>query len=292
MKYREYLERHNIGYFDKVLFIIVLAIIAIGMSYPFLAVWINILGNPLLFMIWYVVFIVVGLSLRVLHGTGCRGVVGRYSVDGIEFTVCRSDRVNAWYDHRNKVMLVSDKLYSILSSNEVRATLYHEEGHKKMRAINLVTRCIHYVWTIALITYIVVILTSSEPLSMFLFHLFVWIMPLLASTTLGAGLISWINEHEADINAVRKVSRESIASALIKVEIYDRISKYINYIPYHNIALDYIRKPSSWDIFKYLLKLSFSFPLTIIELVRKPIYLTHPPLELRLYKIFNYRDNP
>lgn len=284
--YRDYLKKGFIGKKDKLFFTITLIVISFGIYYPFFILWQNLMIDRVAFIMWYVVFLILGISMKLYYeNTGCKYEVKKFEINDIEFVVCRSDKINAWFDQKARKIIVSDSFYRILSGNEIRAVIYHEEGHKKLRYLEGIGRFFYYLWIIAMIIYTVLLLVSRGPFYISLLVILLLIFPLMAAATLTSGLLSWLNEHEADTYAVKHVSKESISSALLKFYIYSRMEKYVGSIHNFDVSVNYHWTISDKDILKNLLKLSISFPLTIFELIRRPVFLTHPSLELRLYRI-------
>ncbi len=113
--------------------------------------------------------------------------------------------------------------------------------------------------------------------------------------TLSAIVPSWIAEHESDRRALEMTSLESIANALVKVHVYGilekgRLLEAVKRCETKNARrlLDAYRKIPFTPIFLTLLLYGFTFPKWIGEYLQKPVYYTHPPIQLRLALLLHH----
>jgi len=214
-------------------------------------------------------------------------------MDGIKFVLCHTDIINAWCSWNNKIY-VSKALAEHLTDNELRAVVYHEEGHARNKWIG----CIPKIWAFALADIMVVqtilvilIILRVIPLSAEEFLIVINVMYWLAAIlTLCAMVPSWIAEHEFDIRALEKVGFNSAINALIKVGIYRTLEKaelvgVVSDCEIKNIIVNHQEKykvDSFAMLYRTLITYGLAFPKWIWEYVKKPTYYEHPPPELRI----------
>jgi len=230
------------------------------------------------------------LLLRVLKYR-CRNETVK-KINNVEFVICEMDNIiNAWYNAKENKIIITDKFYKVLTENELKAIIMHEMGHKRSgKYINLVHQLVTTCWYMITVS-IALILSLAFKYStdaVALVSLIGFFAPFTPAVTVLAMSWSWIQEHECDIYALKKVNYEALISALIKVYTYSSVSEYLKYI--NNISINkkvLVREIEFSKILRRLFRLSWDVPLWYIEVLKRPTYLTHPPLELRLLKIIN-----
>lgn len=243
--------------------------------------------NPLFLYSLLTVPIVV-LALRIARKYKCKSEEVR-ELDGIEYVVCETDVINAWYDGNVKKIKVSSKFHNLLAKDELKAILLHEQGHERNRWIERVNSLVSDVWYLA--TSAVVILLLLLPQGEWSLAIVGLVIPFVLSVTVLAMTWSWIREHESDLNTLREVGYKAAAMALIKVHTYGAIEKenclkYVKNIDFdEKTVLNFYNTLSLRKVLITLLKYSVNAPLWYTELLRQPIYPTHPPLEYRLAKL-------
>jgi Zn-dependent protease with chaperone function len=209
--------------------------------------------------------------------------------------VCINGPVNAWFNGRD--IVIGNKLLEILSSVELEAVYYHEEGHKKFRYMFPISVLTLALWWLLMIIIFAIELSQrlglfkvSEDLVLISVGYSIPIGGLLALTIM---LWMWFGEHEADLHSARKMKPQYLISALIKRYIYDFLDE--NGVLWEkaglNVELNMLKASSiiqelgMGEIFVMLVKgslLSFLIPLDVL---RKRMPQTHPPLSLRLYML-------
>jgi len=206
------------------------------------------------------------------------------SVRGLEFTVCNSPVCNARYDRLGNRFYITESFYSILSEDEVYAVMLHEVGHKSDTPILLIPFA---AWT-AIVGVQVASCASLVVLAIMELHAF---LPVLAITVVALQILksiigifaildNWIREHECDLNALREGGSKPLVSAIIKTHMCNSISSYSQSIKKIEADPGKLEKPARItysQLLKTLLKHSYANPLNY----------THPPVELRIYKIIN-----
>jgi len=203
-------------------------------------------------------------------------------LDGIKFIVCRSRGVNAWYI-RGRIY-VSLLLEEMLSKEELRAVIHHELGHGKHSRLSLLGYLVDAYWIEAVIT-IALLLTLSNEVSVSSILTTLFLLLLGASLTLPVMMISWIDEHEADREAIRGAGPRHFMTAIIKIHVYSSFGELLDDVKVKDA--EEIKKAVNASIqpgriFLTLLKYSWNFPKQIQDLFTSPQYRTHPPLQLRL----------
>jgi Zn-dependent protease with chaperone function len=195
---------------------------------------------------------------------------------------------NAWYDSKKKRIIITRSLLEILSEEERKAVFYHEIGHSRTKFWDLMTRLTCFLWLISVSTiltmFILVWLSNYDWLNkIFLSAAFLTFLPMYAISFM---ISSWVNEHEADSYAVKIVGLKPKAQALIKLHIYSSLKGCENLISaiefpdsfkLDKLSYFQVLKAIIWRVFKYM------NPQTVLN---QPIPETHPPLRLRLEKIF------
>ena len=98
--------------------------------------------------------------------------------------------------------------------------------------------------------------------------------------------LSWIEEHEADLNALQYNPElaEALITALIRAGVSSRLSPYLNVNLSMKIKRMDIQEVRMRNVLKeFFFSVLFSVPITVLEFIKKPIYVTHPPIWLRAY---------
>jgi len=214
-------------------------------------------------------------------------------LDGIKYVVCRSDVVNAWYDYRSKIIYVSSRLKEVLSEEELKAVIHHETGHAKHRKLGLLKFFVDYYWLYA-VTGIALLITLLREISLISMLTILYLVFSAATITLSATVISWVNEHESDREALLKSGLQPFMAALIKTHVYGSLRRYSSLIDNVKIKeakeiMDVITASAApKQIYNTLLKYSWNFPKWILDLIINPSYYTHPPLSLRLALLMTY----
>jgi Zn-dependent protease with chaperone function len=276
-------------------------ILSIGFSlvlffYAFYIVY-SIVRNPILYYATVMLMIAALLVHRVKEsGYDCKKEEER-EINGVRHVVCYTDIANAWYNRKTRKIYVSGKLAERLTDDEIKAVVYHEEGHARNKWLNWVSSLLFALWVFILagIMLILAILWRTPlPASQSLIGIST--MYAIASIiTLSAMIPSWIAEHESDRRALEATSLESIVNALVKVHIYgklgrDRLLEAVGRCEIKGAGhlLGAYQKVPFAPIFLILLWYSFTFPKWIGEYLQKPVYYTHPPVQLRLALLLHH----
>jgi Zn-dependent protease with chaperone function len=286
---------------SRIFFVFILVVLTGTILYvavPWLLTLLQIILNVTLFSSIIIIGIVLMLVLRIYHYykyvTRC-SKAERRRVGGLELVVCVNGSVNAWFNGRD--IIIGNKLSEILSPVELEAVYYHEEGHKKFRYMPPISALILALWWLLMVVVFVIDLLQrlglfkvSEDLVLISVSYSILVGGLLALTIM---LWMWFGEHEADLYSARKVGSQYLMSALIKLYIYGFLdeSGFLWEKAGLNVGLNVLKassivqEPGMREIFVMLVKgslLSFAIPLDVL---RKRMPQTHPPLSLRLYML-------
>ena len=238
-------------------------------------------------LVFILIFVAVLLSLRTQFKVKCIKEEDA-SIEGINYKICYTDVVNAWYHPKKRKIYVSNKLHEVLERDELKAILLHEQGHAESKILELlsVSTMFLWYWGLSLIFTVIYLIYSAN---LFKIASVVTLILLIPPLTLIAIMASWISEHEADVKALEETNVQTIASALVKSHAYNALQRYMKYI--ESVKFDdqaIVSKPEVsfkivlWELFKQgFLKA----PLGLLEFLKNPVYTTHPPLELRLAKV-------
>jgi len=241
-------------------------------------------------LVFILIFVAVLLSLRTQFKVKCIKEEDA-SIEGINYKICYTDVINAWYHPKKRKIYVSNKLHEVLERDELKAILLHEQGHAESKILKLfnVSAMLLWYWGLSLIFTVIRLVVYSVPANLFKIASVVTLILLIPPLTLIAIMASWISEHEADVKALEETNVQTIASALVKSHAYSALQRYMKYIEsvkFNDQAI--VRKPEVsfkivlWELFKQgFLKA----PLELFEFLKNPVYTTHPPLELRLAKV-------
>lgn len=252
----------------------------------------NIIGTLNLSIITMIV-VVTGLFVYRIRtrGYNCKKEEER-KINGVKYVLCYTDIINAWYNHKTGKIYVSKALAQRLTDEELKAIVYHEEGHAQNKWLSRVSALLFELWIFALAgIMIILVLLWKTPLSIQQFlngiSIIYWIASIL---TLCAMIPSWIAEHESDKRALEKAGLDSIINGLIKVHVYGtlegagllgvvdecRTKDIVNFENIHKKASTFA------TLILILLAHSLMFPKWIGDYIQRPIYYTHPPLQLRI----------
>ena len=257
---------------------------------PFLLVVYTVLSNYLSYFICEIILLLPLLLfiLKTLLKYTCRSIK-KCKINSIEYITCETDSINAWY--MGGKLYISNKLHKVLTKDEIKAIVLHEKGHRERKWIGRVNNVVSVSWYLVTITvtlFLPILLRLGANVEATV-SIMGFIIPLVPSITVLAMSWSWVQEHECDIIALKEASFRSIVSALIKAHIYGSIEKYLDYISSIRLNQETLLKQHAkiryLNVLKHLLKYSWNAPLWYLELIKHPIYLTHPPLEYRLLKL-------
>jgi len=243
----------------------------------------------------------ISLSYNVGRRLSCRKEEER-EIDGLKYVVCHTDVVNAWYNPRTGKIYVSKPLAEALAGDELRAVLYHELGHAENKLQRLRSALLHTAWLLAL-SGIVITVTALRTLPLPITHFITWVSTLYwfaSNITVSAMVPSWVAEHESDRKALEGAGLKPIVSALVKLYIYSSIrdSGLARFVSKLQIEVrdpkdlqEVVEQASSLGaLFRTLVVYGLGFPKEIWDYVRRPIYPTHSPLELRLAYLLHNAD--
>jgi len=240
------------------------------------------------------------------------------SLGGINYTVCHSDRPDAWYSsnawEKNGRIYVSSVLRDSLERSELEAVLLHEVGHKESRVISLLHITSFLLWVLGLLviftlsSYLFLLVAAVQALEPQLSSLAAqWLYLALTlgllppSFTSLAVLASWIAEHEADARALERVEAPVVASALVKVfaglSVRNALKGYTEYLRDIRVeaafpAAHEKAPPRLKDALKaFIVDAVLKAPNSLFEFLLDPGFRDHPPLEFRLYKVLSTAQN-
>jgi len=211
-------------------------------------------------------------------------------LDGIRFIVCRNKVDSAWYDEKDKKMYVSPLLKEMLSEEELKAVLHRELyyvehiKHSRLSFLRYLRYFIDAYWIWAVVT-IVLLLPLLDGVSASSILTTLYLLLLGASITLPVMMISWIDEHETDREAIRGADPRHFMTAIIKMYVCSSFGEFLDDVKVKDIEeLKKVADTSTQlrQVFLTLLKYSWNFPKQIQDLFTSPQYRTHPPLQLRL----------
>lgn len=297
--YREYIKGGAKRWMTIVkLFLIVFSVIMF--LYAFYIVY-SIVGTSILYIITIVVVSSTGLIVYRVRtgGYGCEKEEER-EINDVKYVLCYTDIVNAWYNRKTGKIYVSKVLAERLTDEELKAVVYHEEGHARNKWLSRVSTLLFELWVFALAgIMIILVLLWKTPLSIQQFLNGISIMYWIASIlTLCAMVPSWIAEHESDKRALEKAGLDSIISALIKAHVYGTLKStglldVVNECQIKNVLDvkgEYEKIESITMLVRTLFVYGLMFPKWIGEYIQKPIYYTHPPLQLRIAFLFHHAN--
>ncbi|MGB9826909.1 MAG: M48 family metalloprotease [Thermosphaera sp.] len=214
-------------------------------------------------------------------------------INDLQYTVCKTSFYNAWYNASEKRFYISELFYRVLSRDEIYAVMLHENGHTRIKKwLNISRGIVTITWYFVAITiavFIMLLLRGNDNILMII-GLIGFILPFTPAVTTAAMVTSWIVEHEADLNALKGAGYKAIASSLLKLHVYGSIEGYSQYVEEIRLNLKELEAPSKITlihVLKTLFKYSWNVPLHYFDFIRRPLYYTHPPLEFRIYKLFN-----
>lgn len=287
--YREYIKGGAKWWMTIVkLFLIVFSLVMF--LYAFYIVH-SIVGTSVL----YIFTIAVALTGLIVYRVRTRGYNcekdEEQEINGVKYVLCYTDIINAWYNQKTRKIYVSKALAQRLMDDELKAVVYHEEGHARNKWLSRVSTSLFGLWVFALAgIMIILVLLREAPLSIQQLNgisIMYWIASIL---TLCAMVPSWIAEHESDKRALEKAGLDSIINALIRTHIYGTLKGaglleaigecQINVI--ENLRKIREKNSSFVTLARILLTHSLEFPKWIGEYIQKPIYYMHPPLQLRI----------
>lgn len=217
-------------------------------------------------------------------------------INGITIFLCyeKNRFYNAWFDPIKKKIGITKSLFDILSEDERKAVLYHEIGHSKNKLWYWIMVCMLVLWfsfaSSVLTLVLLIVLLGYDIVSKI--ALSATFLTLLLMYAVSAMISSWINEHEADVYAVKMVGFKPKAQALMKLHIYSSLKECENVISgiefsdsFELDKLSYFQvlKAIIWRVFKYM------HPQTVLN---QPLPETHPPLRLRLERIIRLKKSP
>jgi len=235
------------------------------------------------------------ISLRnnVGKGLSCRKEEER-EIDGLKYVVCHTDAVNAWYNPRTERIYVSKPLAELLTEGELRAVLYHELGHAENKLLRLISALLYAAWLLAL-SGIVIFITALQTLPVSVTQFVTWVSALYwfaSNLTVSAMVPSWVAEHESDGKALDGAGLKSIIGVLVKLYIYSSVTdsglaKFVSELKIEAKDPEVLKEVigrfgSLAAVFRTLAIYGLKFPKWVWDYIRRPIYPTHPPLELRL----------
>ena len=215
-----------------------------------------------------------------------------YKAKDIEYYICDKKTPNAWYDLMEDKIFVSKDFVHVLEEDEIYAVLLHEKGHSKNKILGILNLFLKVFW-ITMVLFIAVMITSFDILFPNTtietrFALTAWLYSLGIVITPPILALSWIEEHEADLNAFRYDPdlAEALIVGLIKLGVLRHLSPYLDV----DLSVDIKRMDIQEVRMRTVLKEFFfsvlvSVPITVFEFIKRPIYVTHPPTWLRAYCI-------
>jgi len=269
----------------KYLFLFV-AFISVGVAIfyilPFLLLFIS--KSPLLLLFLSLILAIALLRIFIR----CKKKEGPYKAKDIEYYICNNKIFNAWYAPKENKIFVSKDLVHVLEEDELYAVLLHEKGHSKNKRLSILNAFLRATWIIIAL-FIAVTMTTSDIVvpSMTIetrFALIAWFYSLGLVITPPILALSWIEEHEADLNALQYDPdlAEALIAALIKLGVSSRLSPYLNVNLSVNIKRMDIQEVRMRNVLKeFFFSVLFSVPKGVIEFITKPIYVTYPPIWLR-----------
>jgi len=297
--YREYILGGTKRWMNVVKLLLVGFSVSVFLYYSN-AIYYNIIRMPALYILTILVAIAAVLVFNTKRSKYSCKREEELEINGVKYTICYTDIINAWYNSRTKKIYVSSKLAEHLTDNEIKAVVYHEEGHARNRWLNQVSALLLGLWVFALAGIMIMLMILwKAPLQLSQSLVGISTMYAIASIlTLTATVTSWIAEHESDRRALEMTSLESIANALVKVHVYGilekgRLLEAVERCKTKNARhlLGAYQKISFASVFHTLLLYGFTFPKWIGEYLQKPVYYTHPPVQLRLALLLHHYSN-
>jgi len=211
-------------------------------------------------------------------------IVDKLEINGTRVYVCDADFMNAWYDLRRKTSYITKSFYEILNSDELKAIIIHEIGHGRNRIMIYLTNIMYALWLCGLASAFTMLVLAFFIKSVKAeFSLLVWLL-FVSVPTLITIIISWISEHEADMESFRKVGVAPLINALIKSNVLSKYRLFIKQMEFNDI--DKLTVNTKFiELLKLFLKYSLiDSPKDVVTFILKPTYPTHPPVILRFIK--------
>lgn len=285
LTYLGYIKKGKSWIIPVQFFIVLLILIPLAVS-----ILVAVSSNPLTTLASYLALI---LLLLLLWGKYSRfkclkkKKIGE--IDGIPIFMCYEKKsvYNAWFNPWRKEIGITKSLFDVLSDDERKAVLYHEVGHSKNKLWNWMTGCMRVLWLVSaslVLTLVFLIVFSDYDVfsKITLSATFLALLPMYAVSVM---ISSWINEHEADIYAVKVVGFKPVAIALVKLHVYSDLRMYEQFIASVEFSNGLELEGVSYkDVLKAILRRVFVY-LDYRKVLSQPLPETHPSLRLRLEKI-------
>ncbi|MHA1686641.1 MAG: M48 family metalloprotease [Candidatus Heimdallarchaeaceae archaeon] len=220
----------------------------------------------------------------------CKKVIEHRKLKEIDYYVCDNKVSNAWYVPKENKIFVSKDLVHILNEDELYAVLLHEQGHSKNKRLSILNGLLTFAWIIIVLliveTMLALSISQTNVSTETKLALIAWLYGMGIVITQPLLAISWIEEHEADLNALQRCPSlaETLVTGLIKLEVSSRLSPHLNVnfsIDIREIDIQEVRMRSVLK--EFFCSVVFSVPRTVMDFIKKPIYVTHPPVWLRAY---------
>ena len=251
----------------------------------------NFIFKIILFIIFFPVFIIAILrhQPKILK----KSKIGE--INRIPTYICeiKQSYSNAWYNLKDKAICFTKRLKKILTEEELKIVLEHEAGHhKRSSLINLFLRALAISSSILVFSLLILFLFFVLVLSKFGGE-YIEAMVFFILIAICSSLILWVEEHEADRNAIRKYKDvEKFAIALIKIEL-DNFGRKFN--PFVRIEIDQMKFSFEkkdykfWnfitDFFIYFLE---NMATSVYDILFRKVILAHPPTKFRILYLTNF----
>jgi len=199
---------------------------------------------------------------------------------------------NAWFD--GKRIIITRSLAEILDKKELYIVLLHEKGHSESKVLSWLNVFLRSSWIVIIMAIISIpiygviieLLEWGEIRNASSIMLLLYFIGVIVTATILP--LSWISEHEADYKTLLSDGSTSyrLLNVLVKIHVYNTLSKerltvldpHIELFVYPKL----LHKINGIRIFMEVIKSIFiSVPYSVIEFIKKPVYITHPPIWLR-----------
>jgi len=216
-------------------------------------------------------------------------------IDNIPIYLCETkhEYSNAWYNHKKKAIYVTKRLRKILTEEELKAVLEHEIGHQRTPWINSLLSYLAIFSSLLVFSLIILVYLFALMFPKFMSG-YIELLMIFIFVAVCSSLILWVEEHEADRNAIKKYKDvEKFATSLIKIEMDSYVRKFS---PLIDVKIEQVlqfnfenKRYTYINFLRDFLYYFFSYVvLSVSDIFHRDIFLTHPPTKFRILYLTNF----